>query len=263
MASASDPSDDLADTVQAPTESFILVTHRAGVTTIETASDPSDDEDTVRPPADGLTLVIDQPDPEALDWAKAAAMESRKSGIDEIVLLPAPRFHLPGLMHLRSFMAERIKANPQPFTELAELHAGLLAEDLAAATVDMPSGKVHSVDRNRWRARDAEGVLRTARLGEADIYVVTDPIAAGLVEAPLEHPPWWPGELEILKSWCLRGDVEAEARARLAEGGLVWLSMKKVYAAICGMWHEAGKKYGTPATIEQYFQKARGPRRSR
>jgi hypothetical protein len=216
-------------------------------------------EDALQAPTEEFTLIITNRDPDAVDMAAQSVRESREPGIEEIVLLPAPlEVGLPGLMSIRTYIAQGIATEQRPSAVLVGVLEDLLAGQLRGATIDL-DGKLLPIEPNRWRARDAMLVLRTGRLGDADVYIVTEPIAAGLAEAPVEVPAWSPGELETLKSWCCRADVEAAARARIkAAGGTP--NEKAICRELCTMWRGAGKTTGTVGSIEQARLGGRGPR---
>jgi hypothetical protein len=213
------------------------------------------------PPQDSLSLRIYTPELEALDLAKDAG---RQQDTDEFVVLLAPEADLPGMIHMRTFAASRAAEAPNMRDALMEIVDRLRAGALEAATVDT-KGETRRVERSRWRARDAAEIVRTGRMGDADVYLITDVVAAQLdqpisTSAEPDRPGWWPGELESLKAWCTRDDVETAAKDLLAQRGAKNPSENQVCKTLSEMWIAAGKKGGVPKTIAATRSQAKSRR---
>ena len=70
---------------------------------------------------------------------------------------------------------------------------------------------------------------------------------------------WWPGEEQDLTNWCaMATTADGVARERLKTRGQRSLSEAAICQELSSMWREAGRKGGSPKTIETLRRKTRG-----
>lgn len=217
-------------------------------------------EDSLAQPNDSMSLRIRIHGPGRSDKHIAMAIAAgSEPEIDEYVILYGAEFPPGGMVHMRKFIADRVAAEPSTRKAIGEVVYRLRHGEIAAATIDQ-NGRKHWIELERWMRWDAGHILRVGLLGDADLYIVVDRIAAGLGEPPWSRMEWDPIDAQRLNSWCLDPVVATEAFRRALDENGENCSERACYAALSTMWGEARKRglgnpniKGTPGSIGQVF----------
>ncbi|HQT54472.1 MAG TPA: hypothetical protein PKX06_13475 [Phenylobacterium sp.] len=207
-----------------------------------------------------LRIQVHSPGTGAEELALAAEA-GRQRDYDEFVILAGAEYPPCGMDDIRNFVADRVAGRPNAHEAIGKVLGHLRSGKLSAGTVK--GQEKRWIELARWMARDAGEIVRTGLLDGADVYIVVDPVAAGLGEPPGRRMEWDPVYADTLQAWCFRPEVLREANGRvLIERGKT-LSGRVIFRAMEAMWKEARQRgcsnpsiAGSWQTIEQAFAKS-------